>query len=374
MVNVVGTVNVFEAVKRRGAGMAPVVYTSSIGMYAADDADPATGRLLADAAAHPHNHYGVYKQANEGNARVYWLDDGVPSIGLRPMTVYGVGRDQGMTSGPTKAIVAAVLGRPYTVSFGGPTLFQYAEDAARLLIAASRSRGAEAHVYNMPGTMADGADLVAAIESTVPDARGLVDFEPVSLPFPVEIDHDGIETHRARAVDLVRRRRAREHRDLPGAGGRGPARRGRARPRGARLDVACLPVRAQTPPSPGGARRPGQGAALPGAELLGAALPAPRAPRGDPPGAALAAAASISPPSAAAVGSPGWSSWPLIASVGVEEMPRLPASPVVVATATTRAESSRQAGKPETSRPAASAIDVSRSRANPPLFSPSWLA
>ncbi len=140
MVNVVGTVNVFEAVKRRGAGMAPVVYTSSIGMYAADDADPETGRLLSDARAHPHNHYGVYKQANEGNARVYWLEDGVASIGLRPMTVYGVGRDQGMTSGPTKAIVAAVLGRRYTVSFGGPTLFQYAEDAARLLIAASRSR------------------------------------------------------------------------------------------------------------------------------------------------------------------------------------------------------------------------------------------
>ena len=35
------------------------------------------------------------------------------------MTVYGVGRDQGMTSGPTKAIVAAVLGLPYTCRFGG---------------------------------------------------------------------------------------------------------------------------------------------------------------------------------------------------------------------------------------------------------------
>ena len=93
--------------------MAPIVYTSSIGMFAADDADPATGRLEADADAHPRNHYGVYKLANEGNARVYWLEDGVASVGLRPMTVYGVGRDQGMTSGPTKAIVAAVLGRPY---------------------------------------------------------------------------------------------------------------------------------------------------------------------------------------------------------------------------------------------------------------------
>ena len=36
-----------------------------------------------------------------------------------------------MTSGPTKAIVAAVLGLPYRVSFGGRTLFQYAEDVAR---------------------------------------------------------------------------------------------------------------------------------------------------------------------------------------------------------------------------------------------------
>ena len=54
--------------------MAPVVYTSSIGMYSADDADPCSGRLREDAEPHPANHYGVYKQANEGNARIYWAD------------------------------------------------------------------------------------------------------------------------------------------------------------------------------------------------------------------------------------------------------------------------------------------------------------
>ena len=102
-VNVLGTINVFEAVKRRADRMAPVVYTSSIAVFADSDADPATGRLRADATGHPRNHYGVYKQANEGNARIYWQDDGLASIGLRPTTVYGVGRDQGMTSGPTKA-------------------------------------------------------------------------------------------------------------------------------------------------------------------------------------------------------------------------------------------------------------------------------
>ena len=36
-VNVTGTVNVFEAVKRRGAGMVAVVYTGSIGMFSPSD-------------------------------------------------------------------------------------------------------------------------------------------------------------------------------------------------------------------------------------------------------------------------------------------------------------------------------------------------
>jgi nucleoside-diphosphate-sugar epimerase len=131
--------------------------------------------------------------ANEGTARVYWLDDGVASVGVRPMTVYGVGRDQGMTSGPTKAIVAAVLGQAYTVPFGGPTLYQYTEDVARTLIAASRSGLAGAEVYNLPGSIADGPALVAAIEAVVPEAAGRIRFEPIGLPFPSQIDHDGIE-------------------------------------------------------------------------------------------------------------------------------------------------------------------------------------
>jgi nucleoside-diphosphate-sugar epimerase len=192
-VNVLGTVNVFEAVKRRSGAMAPVVYTSSIAVFADDDADPVSGRLTIDASGHPRTHYGVYKQANEGNARVYWLDDGVPSIGLRPMTVYGVGRDEGMTSGPTKAVVAAVLGLPYRVAFGGSTLYQYVEDVARTLVAASRQRLPGAHVFNLPGVVANGPAVLDAIEAAVPGSTERITFEPVDLPFPTEIDHDGIE-------------------------------------------------------------------------------------------------------------------------------------------------------------------------------------
>jgi nucleoside-diphosphate-sugar epimerase len=192
LVNVVGTVNVFEAVKRRGGTPAPVVYTSSIGMFGTADADPSTQRLVESAEAHPVTHYGVYKRANEGTARVYALEDGVRSIGLRPMTIYGLGRDQGMTSGPTAAIAAAVLGRPFQIGFAGPTLFQYAEDVAATLLAASRSTLDGASVFNLGGTIVDIADWIAAIEELVPGSAGSLSARPTPLPFPSDIEHDAL--------------------------------------------------------------------------------------------------------------------------------------------------------------------------------------
>jgi UDP-glucuronate 4-epimerase len=192
-VNVVGTVNVFEAVRRRSDGgsvMAPVVYTGSIGMFSASDADPVTHRLLEDAEPHPGNHYGVYKFANEGTARIYWADRGVPSVGLRPMTVYGAGRDQGMTSSPTVAIAAAVLGTPFRITFGGSTLFQYAEDVARTLLIASRAAPAGPRVFNLGGSLVAIGDWIDALEATVPGARRLITHDPDALPFPSDIQHD----------------------------------------------------------------------------------------------------------------------------------------------------------------------------------------
>jgi UDP-glucuronate 4-epimerase len=194
-VNVVGTVNVFEAVRRRvdgGDPMAPVVYTGSIGMFSPGDVDAASGQLREDAEPHPGNHYGVYKFANEGTARIYWADSGVPSVGLRPMTVYGAGRDQGMTSSPTVAIAAAVLGTPFRISFGGSTLFQYAEDVAKTLILASRAAPVGARVFNLGGSPVSIDDWIDAIEAVAPGARDLLTHEPAPLPFPSDIQHDSL--------------------------------------------------------------------------------------------------------------------------------------------------------------------------------------
>ena len=191
-VNVVGAVNVLETVSRRGLRGAPVVYASSMGMFSPSDVDPSTGRLEEDAVAHPGNHYGVYKLANEGNARIYWQDSGVPSVGLRPMTVYGVGRDQGMTSSPTAAIAAAVLRQQFEITFGGSTVFQYAEDVAKTLLLASRAAPEGARVFNLGGDAVAIADWVAAIEEVVPEAAGTITIAPTELPFPASIAHESL--------------------------------------------------------------------------------------------------------------------------------------------------------------------------------------
>jgi len=146
LVNVVGTLNVFEAA--RTLGVKNVVYASSAAVYGLNDDDAV---LDETAACEPSTHYGVFKRANEGNARIYYLDHGLSSVGLRPLTVYGVNRDSGLTSDPTKAMKSAVLGRPFHIRFGGATDFQYVADTAAAFIACAEKTLDGAQVFNLHG-------------------------------------------------------------------------------------------------------------------------------------------------------------------------------------------------------------------------------
>jgi nucleoside-diphosphate-sugar epimerase len=184
-VNVVGTVNVFEAVKK--AGLRHVAYASSIAVYGPPDEYPRIP-LPNDAEHRPRTLYGVYKTCNEGTARVYWLDNGISSIGLRPYVVYGPGRDQGLTSTPTRAMLAAAVGRPYHISFGGRCDFQFADDVARAFIQAARTPFEGAAAFNLRGSVVHMREVVAAIEAAVPASAGQIIFEDTPLPFPREMD------------------------------------------------------------------------------------------------------------------------------------------------------------------------------------------
>jgi nucleoside-diphosphate-sugar epimerase len=190
-VNVLGTVNVFEAVKRRRERIAaPVVYASSAAYFGAGDAGRATSE--EDADSRPSTHYGVYKQANEGNARIYWQDEGLPSLGLRPYNVYGPTRDQGITAEPTHAMRAAARGGGYHINYGGSVTYNHAADVARALIAMSRTPFEGAAVFNMPGTVAHMSEVVAAIEEAAPEVAGRITFDDVQLPLPPEMATGGL--------------------------------------------------------------------------------------------------------------------------------------------------------------------------------------
>jgi UDP-glucuronate 4-epimerase len=191
-VNVVGTAIVFETARKIADQIQGLAYASSVAVYGPANMYP-PGPLADDAPLAPVTLYGVTKEANEGWAAIYWQDYGVPSVGLRPFFVYGPGRDQGVSSLPTKAMAAAALGRPYHISFGGTDTYQHADDVARVFIAAARTMPVGAPVSNLGGTIASMAEVVAAIEQAVPESAGTITYDPEPLFTPDGVQGKAIE-------------------------------------------------------------------------------------------------------------------------------------------------------------------------------------
>jgi len=155
-VNVIGTLNVFEAVRKYAKNeVKGIAYASSAAVVGPTSDYSSNQFPLSDTERHfPRTHYGVFKSANEGNALVYLHDHNISSLGIRPFTVYGVGRELGVTSGPTKAAKYCILRQlgalnknnntikdpnfKFLVPFVGVTSFNYVKDVARIFIEAVR--------------------------------------------------------------------------------------------------------------------------------------------------------------------------------------------------------------------------------------------
>src|SRR5262245_54361351 len=191
-VNVIGTLAVFEAAVALKGQVERVVYASSAAVHGPADA-ASTSPLADEVRLAPLTHYGAYKVCNELNARVYWLDQGITSVGLRPWTVYGVGRDFGMTSEPTKAIKAVAAGRPFHISYGGVQDLQYVADvAAAFLLALTKPfEGAEA--YNVRGRVTSIEEFAATLRAVAPEAGRLVTHGTRQLPIAPDLDDARLE-------------------------------------------------------------------------------------------------------------------------------------------------------------------------------------
>jgi len=190
-VNVVGTTIIFETARQLGDQIKGLTYASSVAVYGPTHLYP-DGPLAHDAAFAPTTLYGVNKQDNEWTARIYYQDYKLKSTGLRPFFVYGPGRDQGISSLPSKAMLAAAAGRPYEITFDGSAIFQHAEDCARSFIISARNPIDGANVYNLGGTVASMPEVVAAIEAAAPEAAGTIKVTGTQMPFPTAIDDSAV--------------------------------------------------------------------------------------------------------------------------------------------------------------------------------------
>lgn len=173
-INVLGTLYVFEAAKRNP--IRGIAYASSAAVFGPDDG----------IHPEPRTHYGAYKLCNEGCARAYWDDAGIRSVGLRPSTVYGPGRELGVTADPTLAMRAAAEGAAYTIRFTGATGMDYVADVGTIFARAATETPDGAHAISLQGQLATVDEVLAAIRSIVPGAQ--VTAEGSELMFAAELD------------------------------------------------------------------------------------------------------------------------------------------------------------------------------------------
>jgi nucleoside-diphosphate-sugar epimerase len=193
MINVIGTLNVFQAARDAGRNIR-VVYASSSAVWGPEDIYPDRPLREAD-SVEPRTHYGVFKHANEGNARIFFQNEGISSIGLRPWTVYGAGRDHGLTADPTLAMKAVALGQDFQIRVSGSMDLQYVEDVAETFVLCALSTHAGAHVFNLAGSIVAMDGLVEMLARLRPSSRGRITVS--GAPVPVCCRMDASALHQA---------------------------------------------------------------------------------------------------------------------------------------------------------------------------------
>ena len=176
-VNVLGSINVFEATKARGIKF--VVYASSAGVFGEKD----------KYFPFPETHYGAFKLAVEGIARAYYNEANISSVGIRPFVIYGPGREIGGTATVTLACKAAKQSYNYNLNFSGKAGFVYVQDVANLVEMSIKRAPVGALTININGITASVSDFVSKIINIIPEAKLTINGDKLSVVEEILGDH-----------------------------------------------------------------------------------------------------------------------------------------------------------------------------------------
>jgi UDP-glucose 4-epimerase len=177
-----GTLNVFEA--SRVLGVKRVVYASSVAVFgrASFRGKKESDELDEDDPPSPGSFYGMCKLYSENLAALYGKRFGLETVGLRPTSVFGLGRGArgSWASGllPPQGVHYMVL--PELAALGKPVEMPpddtesdwiYAADAAEAWYCAMNAPKPPRLVYNLAAERRRMADVTAHLRRLLPEAQ-----------------------------------------------------------------------------------------------------------------------------------------------------------------------------------------------------------
>jgi len=160
-VNLAGTQHLIEAIKSLPdpRTVLAFVYASSVAVYGPRD-NYAEDKITPESLVDPVNVYGIWKYASELIAKLFHADTGIPTICIRPATLFGPGRDLGQTAAPTTALKSVAIGVPYTIPFDSRLDYQYAPDVGAAFGMCALQPPPGFHVFNLPSVTLAMSEVV----------------------------------------------------------------------------------------------------------------------------------------------------------------------------------------------------------------------
>jgi UDP-glucose 4-epimerase len=188
-VNCIGTTNVFEAA--RLTGITRIVYMSSVAVYPMR-ATLTGPELSEDDPPAPESVYGACKLFNEHIANYYAQAYGLDPVGIRPTSVFGMGRGQRRGADSDHFMVLpelALLGQPVVMPPDGQVSdWMYVADAAEVFLRAYRAKNLKHRVFNMSGMCRKTGEITAYLREILPQAKISVSDKPFVMTSLLKTD------------------------------------------------------------------------------------------------------------------------------------------------------------------------------------------
>ncbi len=173
-VNIVGMVNLFEAVLQRR--LRRLVFTSSETYYGAHQKYFGDRDVTEEDFAPPSQHhytYGMMKVLNEFMAQKYVARHGLSLACVRPPVVFGHGRKRGSVLWADDFATKPALGQPVVLPFPAATrdAWIYVDDCAEQLVRLALAEKLSHFAYNTGGESVTAAELAALVRRWLPAAQ-----------------------------------------------------------------------------------------------------------------------------------------------------------------------------------------------------------